>query len=115
MIDAIVDGNRHIYLRFAWPWLFNFQPTSWFAPARWLFPEMERERNSFTQVADDFTTERLKSIEEGKCNRQDIMSALLAARDPRTGEKLSIEETCSEAHLMIAAGMYDFSRVYEPF
>ncbi|KAK5206973.1 hypothetical protein LTR41_007508 [Exophiala xenobiotica] len=108
MIDAIVDGNRHIYLRFAWPWLFNFQPKSWFAPARWLFPEMETERTSFTQVADDFTTERLKSIEEGKCNRQDIMSALLAARDPRTGEKLSIEETCSEAHLMIAAGMYDF-------
>lgn len=42
--------------------------------------------------------------EEKMSRRNDIMSALLAAKDPKTGTKLSEAEVWEEAHLMIAAG-----------
>jgi len=101
VIEAIVAGNRHIYMRFACPWLFNLP---WGNPSRWLFPNMSNERQQFTKVSNEFTEERMALIEAGTFDRQDIMSSLLAARDPKTGEKLSVAETWSEAHLMIAAG-----------
>jgi cytochrome P450 len=101
VIEAIVAGNRHIYMRFACPWLFNLP---WGNPAQWLFPNMSDERQRFTKISDKFTKERMAFIQEGNFERLDIMSALLAARDPKTGEKLSDAETWSEAHLMIAAG-----------
>lgn len=94
-------GNRHIYMRFACPWLFN---VPWADPAQWFFPNMSDQREQFTKISDTFTEERMALIEEGRFERQDIMSALLAARDSKTGEKLSDAETWSEAHLMIAAG-----------
>jgi cytochrome P450 len=103
VIEAIVAGNRHIYMRFACPWLFNLP---WGNPSRWLFPNMSDERQQFTNISNKFTEERIALIEEGKFDRQDIMTALLAARDPKTGERLSDAETWSEAHLMIAAGTY---------
>ncbi len=104
LVDAIVGGNRHIYMRFAWPALFNVKPNSWYSPARWLFPKMNEERTQFAKIADKYSRERMILMEEGKSDRNDIMSALLAARDPKTGEKLTEAEVWGEAHLMIAAG-----------
>ena len=46
--------------------------------------------------------------EEKMSRRNDIMSALLAAKDPKTGTKLSEAEVWGEAHLMIAAGEQNF-------
>lgn len=104
LVEAIVSGNRHIYMRFAYPPLFNLDPSKWYSPARWLFPEMSTERASFSGIAEQYSKERVAMMEEGKAERNDIMSALLAARDPRTGEKLCDAEVWTEAHLMIAAG-----------
>jgi len=106
LVEAIVSGNRHIYMRFAYPPLFNLNPSKWYSPARWLFPEMVSERGAFTEVAEKFTQERIAMMEEGTpgSERNDIMSALLGAVDPKTGEKLSSAEVWTEAHLMIAAG-----------
>lgn len=42
--------------------------------------------------------------EEKMAGRNATMSALLAAKDPKTGTKLSEAEVWGEAHLMIAAG-----------
>lgn len=93
-------------MRFAYPPLFNLDPSRWYAPARWLFPEMGAERSKFSDIAEKFTRERIAMMEEGNsgAERHDIMAALLAARDPKTGEKLSDAEVWTEAHLMIAAG-----------
>lgn len=104
LVQAIVQGNRHIYLRFAFPLLFNLNPEAWYAPARWLFPELANERYGFVDVANDMTSKRVNSYDGDQKARRDIMSELEKARDPKTGDRLSPEEIASEAHLMIAAG-----------
>ena len=104
LVEAIVSGNRHIYMRFAYPPLFNLDPSKWYSPARYLFPSMSAERTSFSTIAEQYSAERIAMMEEGKTGRNDILSALLAACDPKTGEKLSNAEVWTEAHLMIAAG-----------
>lgn len=104
LVEAIVSGNRHIYMRFAYPALFNLDPSKWYSPARWLFPDMPSERASFSKIAEQFSKDRIAMMAEGKVERNDIMTALLAARDPKTKEKLSKAELWTEAHLMIAAG-----------
>lgn len=101
LVGAIVAGNRHIYLRFACPWLFNLP---FINPAKWLFPSMDKERKDFITISNQYTAERMKLMGQGKFDRKDIMAALLAARDPKTGNNLTKMETWSEAHLMIAAG-----------
>jgi cytochrome P450 len=101
LVEAIVNGNRHIYLRFAWPRLFNMKPDRWYSPARWLFPTMLEDKKHFAAVAEERSRARMQG---GKSDRRDIMAALLEATDPRTGEKLSQDEVWGEAHLMIAAG-----------
>lgn len=66
---------------------------------------MAGERNHFLEISNDYSRERKEA--KGKMSkRNDIMSALLAARDPQTGDKLTDSEVWGEAHLMIAAGMY---------
>ena len=101
LVDAIVTGNRHIYMRFQYPALFNIHPDRWYAPSKWLFPKEGNERTQFSDIAKKYSEERMASDDK---SRQDIMSALLAARDPKTGEKLTDAEVWGEAHLMIAAG-----------
>ena len=103
LVDAIVSGNRRIYLRFAFPALFNVNPRAWYSPDKWIFPEMAAERQRFLEISTQFSEERMAS-EEKMSRRNDIMSALLAAKDPKTGTKLSEAEVWGEAHLMIAAG-----------
>ncbi|KAK4695064.1 hypothetical protein P7C71_g2615, partial [Lecanoromycetidae sp. Uapishka_2] len=103
LVKAIVSGNRRIYLRFAWPALFNVRPSAWYNPDKWIFPEMAAERQRFLEISTKYSEERMAS-EEKMGNRNDIMSALLAAEDPKTKTKLSQAEVWGEAHLMIAAG-----------
>lgn len=100
LVEAIVNGNRHIYMRFAFPALFNVKPNAWYSLARWLFPTMAKDRTRFAEIAAQYSRERM----EAKSDRRDIMSALLAARDPKTGDQLTEAEVWGEAHLMIAAG-----------
>ena len=102
VVEAIVSGNRLIYLRFAFPALFNVKPSAWYSPYKWIFPEMADERRRFVEISTKFSEERNASQEMK--DRKDIMSALLEARDSRTGTKLSNAEVWGEAHLMIAAG-----------
>ena len=103
LIDAIVSGNRRIYLRFACPALFNVKPTAWYNPDKWIFPEMAGERQRFLEISKQYSEERMASGEK-MSGRNDIMTALLAAKDPKTGTQLSEAEVWGEAHLMIAAG-----------
>ena len=63
---------------------------------------MAAERHCFFEISTQYSEERMAS--EQKRNKwNDIMSALLAAKDPKTGTKLSEAEVWGEAHLMIAA------------
>ena len=48
-------------------------------------------------------------------NRKDIMSHLLVAKDPKTGDKLTDAEVWGEAHLMIAAGKFRRKHYTRPF
>ena len=52
------------------------------------------------------TPQQRKEAKGEMSKRNDIMSALLAARDPKMGDKLTDSEVWGEGHLMIAAGMY---------
>lgn len=88
-------------MRFAFPALFNVKPDCWYSPARWLFPTMAEDRSRFAAIAEQYSRERMR---DANGNRQDIMTALLASRDPKSGEMLSQAEVWGEAHLMIAAG-----------
>ena len=64
---------------------------------------MADERQRFLEISTKYSEERMAS--EGKMSqRNDIMSALLVAKDPKTQTKLSEAEVWGEAHLMIAAG-----------
>ena len=90
-------------MRFAFPALFNVKPSAWYNPDKWFFPDMADERRRFLEVSTNFSKARMASQEKMK-GRSDILSALLAARDPKTGTKLSEAEVWGEAHLMIAAG-----------
>ena len=103
LVNAIVQGNRRIYMRFAFPAFFNVKPSAWYNPDKWLFPDMAEERQRFLEVSTKFSEARMASEEKMK-GRNDIMSALLAAKDPKTETKLSEAEVWGEAHLMIAAG-----------
>ena len=103
LVNAIVSGNRRIYLRFACPALFNVKPSAWYNPDKWIFPEMAAERQRFLEISSTFSEQRMAS-EEKMSKRNDILSALLAAKDPKTGTKLSEAEVWGEAHLMVAAG-----------
>ena len=88
---------------FAFPALFNVKPSAWYNPAKWIFPEMADERKRFLEIFTKHSEERMAS-QEKISGRNDIMSALLAARDPQTATKLTEAEVWGEAHLMIAAG-----------
>ena len=65
---------------------------------------MAGERNNFLEISDEYSRER-KGAKGEMSERNDIMSALLAARDPKTGDKFTDSEVWGEAHLMIAAGI----------
>lgn len=65
---------------------------------------MPSERIKFSEIAEQYSKDRVAMMAEGKTERNDVMTALLAARDPKTKEKLSDAELWTEAHLMIAAG-----------
>ena len=95
-------------MRFAFPALFNVKPSAWYNPDKWFFPDMADERQRFLEVSTKFSEARMASEEKMK-GRNDIMSVLLAARDPKTGTKLSEAEVWGEAHLMIAAGKTSMS------
>lgn len=103
LVNAIVSGNRRIYMRFAFPALFNVKPSAWYNSDKWIFPEMADERKCFLEISTKYSEERMVPQEQTS-ERNDIMSALLAARDPKTGTKLTEAEVWGEAHLMIAAG-----------
>ena len=64
---------------------------------------MAAERQRFLEISTKYSEER-RASEEKMSRRNDIMSALLAAKDPKTGTKLPEAEVWGEAHLMIAAG-----------
>lgn len=64
---------------------------------------MAAERQRFLEISSAYSGQRMAS-EEKMSKRNDILSALLAAKDPKTGTKLSEAEVWGEAHLMVAAG-----------
>ncbi|KAL2051645.1 hypothetical protein ABVK25_008059 [Lepraria finkii] len=90
-------------MRFACPALFNVKPSAWYNSDKWIFPEMADEQKCFLEISTKYSEERMVP-QERKSEWNDIMSALLATRDPKTGTKLTEAEIWGEAHLMIAAG-----------
>ncbi|KAK3174573.1 hypothetical protein OEA41_001819 [Lepraria neglecta] len=79
------------------------KPSAWYNPDKWIFPEMADERKRFLEISTKYSEERMAS-QEKMSERNDIMSALLVARDPKIGIKLTEAEVWGEAYLKIAAG-----------
>ena len=90
------------FMAMQYPALFSQGTGSWLSLHTWLFPGL-LDRGRYAQATGNVAQERIDSKDSMK-DRKDIMSLLLEAEDPETGEKLSTMEVRSEAHLMISAG-----------
>ena len=83
-----------------YPWL--FRPGScWLSADTWLFPGLLKDRARYLGATKHIVEERIEKEDD---SRKDIMSHLLKAKDPQTGENLTFEEVWAESYLMISAG-----------
>ena len=72
---------------------------------------MAAKRHRFLEISTLYSEEWMAEEEKKRNRRNDIMSALLAAKDSKTGTKLSEAEVWGEARLMVAAGDLPFLRL----
>lgn len=73
------------------------------ANSEFFFHRLLKDRARYLDATIDVVQKRIDANEELK-DRKDIMSYLLASKDPETGENLHLAEVWSEAYLMISAG-----------
>jgi hypothetical protein len=98
--EVICGYIKRSYIAMQYPWLFC-PGSNWLSADTWLFPRLLEERARYLAATKYIVKDR---IEREDNSRQDIMSHLLKAKEPDTGETLSFEEIWSEAYLMISAG-----------
>lgn len=102
-IPSVVESSvRRNIIASQYPSMFKAGLGKWLSADTWLFPKFLKDRGRLLNGSVGLVQERIDGKEsiEGR----DIMSYLLAAKDPETGESLSIEEVRSESFLMLSAG-----------
>lgn len=103
LTHALADGNRYMYLQFAWPEILKSKLASWVNLSGWIFPAMVSEGEAFARLSCDFQKLRRSTATSTK-PRGDITSALEEAVDPKTRTKMAEHEIWTEALLLIRAG-----------
>lgn len=98
--DSISSYIRRSYLAMHYPALFR-PGSGWLSADTWFLPGLLQDRQRYMAATKDIVTARIQKTDD---TREDIMSYLLSAHDPETGDKLSFEELWAEAYLMISAG-----------
>lgn len=102
---------RRSIMAVQYPSIFKPSLGKWLSADAWLFPDYMKGRERVLNGAFGMVQERIDGKES--IDRKDIMSYLLAAEDPETGERLSIQEVRSESFLMLAAGKPKSDPMYE--
>jgi cytochrome P450 len=102
LVQALADGNRYMYLQFAWPEVLKSRLAFWVNPSRWIFPSMSRESESFARLSSYFREQR-RSMAGGMQSRKDITAALEAAVNP-SGQRMTEHEIWTEALMLLRAG-----------
>lgn len=103
LVNAFARKDRRSSISIAFAALFKVNLRNWDDFERWIFPGIVNERNRLIEISTRHSQQR-KTSKESMAGRTDIMSTLLAARDPKTGSKFIEAELWEEAQLMIAAG-----------
>lgn len=113
-ILTVVESSvrRHI-MAMQYPSMFRLGLGKWLSVDNWLFSKFLNDRGRLVNGSVGLVQERIDGKES--IDRKDIMSYLLAAKDPETGESLSIEEVRSEAFLMLSAGKPKSYFMYEMY
>ena len=104
--ESISSYIRRSFMAMQYPAIFTRGGSSWLSADTWLFPGLLKERARYLAATIDVVQRRIDANDAMK-DRKDIMSYLLAARDPESGENLQLAEVWSEAYLMISAGKED--------
>ena len=103
--ESISSYIRRSFMAMQYPTIFTQGGSSWLSADTWLFPSLLKDRARYLDATIGVVQRRIDDNESMK-DRKDIMSYLLAAKDPETGENLQMAEVWSEAYLMISAGGY---------
>lgn len=101
--ESISSYIRRSFMAMQYPAIFTQGGSSWLSADTWLFPRLLKDRARYLDATIGVVQRRIDDNESMK-DRKDIMSYLLAAKDPETGENLQMAEVWSEAYLMISAG-----------
>lgn len=109
--DVVENSVRRSSMVLQYPSMFKSGLGKWLSADAWLFPRFLNDRKRLFNGSVGLVQERIDGKES--IDRKDIMSYLLAAKDPETGESLSIEEIRSEAMLMLSAGKPNNGPTYE--
>ena len=111
-IPSVVESSiKRNIIAAQYPSMFKARLGKWLSADTWIFPKFLKDRGRLLNGSVGLVQERIDVNDsiEGK----DIMSYLLAAKDPETGESLSIEEVRSESFLMLSAGEPKNYRIYK--
>lgn len=101
MVESSVSRD---VMAMQYPSIFKLRLGKWLSVDTWLFPTFLSDRGRLVNGSVGLVQERIAGKES--MDRKDIMSYLLAAKDPETGESLSIDEVRTEAFLMLGAGKH---------
>ena len=91
-----------------YPSIFKQGSRTWLSGDTRLFPKLLTERAHYLDATVGIVQRRMDAQESSK-DYQDVMSHLLSAKDPETGEGLSLAEIWSESYLMINVGRITLS------
>ena len=103
---SISSYIRRSFMAMQYPAIFTRGGSSWLSADTWLFPTLLKDRARYLKATINVVQQRIDANNAMK-ERKDIMSYLLAAKDPESGENLELAEVWSEAYLMISAGQED--------
>lgn len=98
---ASLDRN---HLAFQYPGIFKAGLNKWLDFGTWFMPNSFNDIMAYLQNGAISTTERLESPPEVSDKRKDILSYLISARDPETGEGINKNEIIGEACILHLAG-----------
>ena len=110
--ESISSYIRRSFMAMQYPSVFSHGGSSWLSADTWLFPRLLKDRARYLDATIGVVQRRIDANDSMK-ERKDIMSYLLAAKDPETGENLQLAEVWSEAYLMISAGTSSFPNSQE--
>lgn len=102
--DIMLSSLSRDHLAFQYPGLFKPGMDKWLDIGTWLMPESFGAIMGYLDNGIKSTMERLENPPEDADKRKDILSYLINARDPETGEGIDKNDIASEACILHLGG-----------